>query len=361
MPAHGRRDSDFQPELRKNVVTREWVIIAKGRGSRPSDFAHQSGEGPALPARDESCPFCPGNEDMTPPEVFSIRRPGAAKTGQWQVRVVPNKYAALRPDAPDVQRQVGIHSWRDGHGAHEVVVESPRHNKDLWELSDPDVQSVIEAYRQRYLAFESVDSLQHVLVFRNRGAAAGTSLAHPHSQLIASPVVSRHMQTELEGAAAFWEYLGQCVFCALIKDEAKHGERVVAESEHFMVVAAYAGRYPFETWILPKQHSIRFAAITEDQVTDLGRVLKDALRRIAVTLNRPSYNFAIHTALPTEHNVRAYHWHIEVFPRLTTPGGFELGSDVYINTVAPEDAAQILRSADAPPALSGTTAPQTRQ
>jgi UDPglucose--hexose-1-phosphate uridylyltransferase len=358
MAAYSRRDADFQPELRKNVVTREWVIISKGRGRRPADFVQQSAGNAAAPAHDDSCPFCPGNEQQTPPEVFSLHRTGSAKAGEWQVRVVPNRFAALRPDAPDIQRQIGIHSWRDGHGAHEVVIESPLHNRDLWELSNSDVEAVIEAYRQRYLAFESVESLQHVLIFRNRGPAAGTSLDHPHSQLIAAPVVSRYLQTELEGAAVFWEYLGKCVFCALIEDEAKQGERVVSESEHFMVITAYAGRYPFETWILPKRHSIRFAAITEEEASALARVLKDTLRRLAETLNRPSYNFAIHTALPAEHNVRAYHWHMEVYPRVTTPGGFELGSDVYINVVAPEEAAEVLRTAEAPLVPSAGSASQ---
>jgi UDPglucose--hexose-1-phosphate uridylyltransferase len=352
MATYSRRDADFQPELRKNVVTREWVIIAKGRGKRPSDFAKSSGQEAALPEHDENCPFCPGNEDKTPPEVFSLRRAGSTNPRDWLVRVIPNKFAALRPDMPDIQRQVGIHAWRDGHGAHEVVIESPLHNKDLWELDIGEVEAVIEAYRQRYLAFESGESLHHVLIFRNHGAQAGTSLVHGHSQLIAAPVMSHQIQIELQGSAAYWEYLGQCVFCALLDDELKQGDRMVLESDHFAVFASYAGRYPFETWILPKRHSIRFAAMSEDEAGDLAWVLKDTLRRLAETLSRPSYNFAIHTAPAEEHNVRAYHWHMEIFPRLTTPGGFELGSDVYINIVAPEDAAVFLREAKTPVAAA---------
>ncbi len=348
MADRSRRDIDFQPELRKNAVTREWVIIAKGRGTRPSDFGRARGEEEPLPAHDDGCPFCPGNEAQTPPEVYAVRDGGRPNTRGWRVRVVPNKFAALRPDGSDQLRQIGLHSSRDGYGAHEVIVESPVHNKDLWELGGDQVESVVEAYRQRYLAFESGDSLHHVLIFRNHGRQAGTSLVHPHSQLIAAPIMPHQLQVELQGSAAYWEYLGRCVFCALIEEETEKAERVVMETDHFVVVAAYAARYPFETWILPKRHAIRLAAMSEAEGVDLARVLKETLGRLAGTLSRPSYNFAIHTAPAAEHNVRAYHWHMEIFPRVTTLGGFELGSDIYINVVAPEDAARFLREAKAP-------------
>ncbi len=351
-----RRDVDFQPELRKNAVTREWVIIAKGRGKRPSDFIRPvPADEDGLPELDPECPFCPGNEHNTPPEVFALRERGGPNTGGWSVRVVPNKYAALRSDLSDRIWQVGLHMSRDGHGAHEVILESPYHNLDLWEMETRQVEAVIEAYRQRLLAFESGETLHHVLIFRNHGRQAGTSLIHPHSQLIAAPVLSHQLQTELQGSAAYWEYLGRCVFCALMEDELQSRERIVLETEHFLVITAFAGRYPFETWILPKRHAIRFAAMSEEEASDLAVVLKDTLGRLAGTLGRPSYNYAIHTAPAAEHNVRAYHWHIEIFPRITTLGGFELGSDIYINVVAPEDAATYLREATVPvPALKAS-------
>ena len=353
MTDHSRRDADFQPELRKNLVTREWVIIARGRGKRPADFVPTGQVREPLPEHDAECPFCVGNEAKTPPEVFALRDGGAPNSAGWLVRVVPNKFAALRSDGSDRVRHVGLHSARDGFGAHEVIIEAPVHNKDLWEMELGQIESVIEAYRQRYLAFESGEVLHHVLVFRNHGPQAGTSLAHAHSQLIAAPVMAHQLQVELQGAAAYWEYLGRCVFCALIEDETKSGERMVLETEHFLVVTAYAGRYPFETWILPKRHSIRFAAMSEAETGDLARVLQEVLGRLAGSLSRPSYNFAIHTAPAAEHNVRAYHWHMEVFPRVTTLGGFELGSDIYINVVAPEDAARFLREAQAPAPAGG--------
>lgn len=348
MSHHGRRDSAFQPELRKNLVTREWVIIARGRGRRPSDLVREGEEAAALPPFDEKCPFCPGQEGMTPPEVFALRDGGERDSKGWRVRVVPNKFAALREEGSDRLREVGIYSARDGFGAHEVIVESPAHNRDLWELEAGAVEEVVEAYRQRYLAHESGASQPYVLIFRNHGPRAGTSLVHPHSQLIAAPVMPHQLHVELEGAAAYWEYLGKCVFCALVEHESRGDERLVLQTEHFLVVTAYAARYPFETWILPKRHAIRFADMSEEECSDFARVLKRTLGKMAGCLKRPSYNFAIHTVPAALHNVRAYHWHVEVFPRITTPGGFELGSDIYINTTAPEEAAGFLREAEAP-------------
>jgi UDPglucose--hexose-1-phosphate uridylyltransferase len=345
-----RRDPDYRPELRKNLVTREWVIIAKGRGKRPSDFAPEEGAAAPVPERDEHCPFCPGNEAMTPPEVFAVRDGEPRNASPWKVRVVPNRFAALRIDASDRVKEVGIFSARDGFGAHEVIVESPRHNQDLWEMDTDQVEAVVEAYRQRFLAFEAGDALRYVLIFRNHGLKAGTSLAHPHSQLIAAPVMPRQVQMELRGSADYFEYLGQCAFCALVHAESRGDERTVLQTDHFMVATAFAGRYPFETWILPKRHAIRFADMSEAEASDFARVLKETLGRIARCLNRPSYNYAIHSAPAAEHNVRAYHWHMEIFPRVTTLGGFELGSEIYINVVAPEDAARYLREAQAPAA-----------
>jgi UDPglucose--hexose-1-phosphate uridylyltransferase len=345
-----RRDPDYQPELRKNLVTREWVIIAKGRGKRPSDFAQQEAAGPPEPDYDENCPFCPGNESKTPPEVFAMRDTGGGKrnSAPWRVRVVPNRYAALRIDASDRPREVGICLARDGFGAHEVIVETPHHNVDLWQMDTAQVESVIEAYRQRFLYYEAGDALRHVLIFRNHGVKAGTSLAHPHSQLIAAPVMPRQLQVELHGAADYWEYMGKCVFCALVDFESRGDERTVLQTEHFIVVTSFAGRYPFETWILPKRHAIRFADMSEAEAGDFAGVLKEALGRIAICLGHPSYNYAIHSAPAAEHNVRAYHWHMEIFPRITTLGGFELGSEIYINVVTPEDAARYLREVAVP-------------
>jgi len=346
MPDHVRRSPDYQPELRKNIVTREWVIIAKGRGRRPSDLARGLARPAPLPSHDPTCPFCPGGEASTPPEVYALRDGSARDTPGWRVRVVPNKFAALHLAGSDRPHHQGIYLCRDGFGAHEVIIETPEHNLDLWEMEESRLTEVLEAFRRRYVAYESTEALPYVLIFRNHGPEAGTSLAHPHSQLIASPVMPQQVQVEIQGAAAYWEYLGRCVFCTIIEEEQRGGERTVLETDHFLTVTAFAGKYPFETWILPKRHTIRFADISEAEVDDLARVLRVALGKLAVSLNHPSYNFVIHTAPVAEHNTRAYHWHLEIFPRFTTLGGFELGSAIYINIADPEDAAQYLREAE---------------
>jgi UDPglucose--hexose-1-phosphate uridylyltransferase len=348
MPNHLRRSPDYQPELRKNVITREWVIIAKGRGKRPSDFTKANAEAAAVPIHDPNCPFCPGGEATTPPEVYALRPGGGRNTGGWQVRVVPNKFAALHLVGSDQLDHDGIYVARDGVGAHEVVIETPEHNLDLWEMGESHVSDVLEAFRQRYIAYESTESLPYVLIFRNHGPQAGTSLVHPHSQLIAAPVIPQQLDIEMQGAAAYWEYLGRCVYCAIIEQEIASGERTVLETDHFLVVTAFAGRYPYELWVIPKRHTIRFADISEDEVTDLARVLTVTLGKLAGCLGRPSYNFAIHSAPAAEHNTRAYHWHLEIFPRFTTLGGFELGSAIYINVAEPEEAAGFLREAEVP-------------
>lgn len=356
MPERIRRSPDYQPELRKNVVTREWVIIAKGRGKRPSDFALPVADDP-LPEHDPSCPFCQGGEPSTPPEVYAVRDGGARDGPGWQVRVVPNKFAALRLDGPSAPYQSGIFPSRDGFGAHEVIVETPLHNIDLWEMEDAQVAAVLDTFRHRYLAYESAMTLPYVLVFRNHGPRAGTSLVHPHSQLIALPVMPLQVQMEMQGGSAYWEYLGRCVFCAIIEQESASGERTVLESEHFLVVTAFAGRYPFETWVLPKRHAIRFADISEEEVLDLASVLKTTLGKMAGALARPSYNFVIHSASVDTHTTGAFHWHLEIFPRLTTLGGFELGSSVYINVAEPEASAAYLREARVPEPATAAGSP----
>ncbi|NIN12137.1 MAG: DUF4931 domain-containing protein, partial [Gemmatimonadales bacterium] len=193
-----------------------------------------------LPPHDDTCPFCVGNESRTPSEVFALRETGEPNSAGWRVRVVPNKFAALRANGSDRVRQIGLHSARDGFGAHEVIIETPEHNRDLWDIEPSQLEAVLEAYRQRFLAFESGEILHYVLLFRNHGPRAGTSLVHPHSQLIAAPVMPHQLQVELQGAAAYWEYLGRCVFCALIEDEIRSRERVVLETDHFVVITAYA-------------------------------------------------------------------------------------------------------------------------
>ncbi len=342
------------PELRKDPMTRRWVIIATERAARPTDLTHEEIEPNDL----DKCPFCEGREDRTPPEIFAIRQPGTApNTPGWRVRVVSNKFPALRIEGDTQRTQVGIYTRMDGVGAHEVIVETTDHHAHLALLPPDHVADVISAYLQRYNDLRGDTRFEYVLLFRNHGRAAGASLSHPHSQLIALPVVPKRVQEELEAAEYNFGKTGACIYCAMIVQEMAAGERIVYENDAFVVIETYAARSPFETWILPKVHQADFGLLQPDEVPALAGALHQALFRLHACLKNPPYNFIIHTLPYKEGSKHAYHWHIEIIPQLTRVAGFEWGSGFYINPVVPEEAARYLRevSIDAAEAVISTS------
>lgn len=329
-----------RPELRKNIITREWVIMSPGRRGRPNDF--KKPETAPLPATSSECPFCPGNEANTPPALYEVAN---SDRSHWKVRVIPNRFCALRCDEELTRVEEGVYDTLGGYGDHEVIIESPEHNLDLWQMDVGHIEMVLGAYRERVIQLGRDPRLKYVLIFRNHGERAGTSLAHPHSQLIASPVIPLKILLELEGTARFQEYEESCPYCRIVKQESGREERAVVETDEYISTVAFAGRYPYETWIIPKQHSSTFARAHRHDLKGLATVLKETLGRLCTAIPNLSYNYALHTAPLGDHDPMAFHWHIEVFPRTTTLGGFELGSELYINSVFPEDAAKILREA----------------
>jgi len=335
----------YTPELRKDIITREWAIIARGRSRRPTEVRP---EPPPPPSQPGPCPFCPGNEGAS--ETLLTIPDGP--TG-WRVRVVRNKYPALIAGAQAQHTERGIYDAVSGTGSHEVVIESPEHWPDLWQMPVSQVAAVLDAYRQRFLQLREDPQLRYVLVFRNHGPGAGASVLHPHSQLIATPVVPHYIEAELDGIKHYWEYIERCPYCAIVEQEQQSRERMVIENERFIAVAAFAGRYPFETWIIPRRHESQFFNISPEERDDFAAVLRELLGRLAGALNYPSYNYAIHTDVLQSAEQSSFHWHLEIFPRITTPGGFELGSDLYINTTPPEDAATALREATIPAGPEG--------
>jgi UDPglucose--hexose-1-phosphate uridylyltransferase len=325
------------PEFRQDPVNGRWVIIARERGRRPTDF-----EAPPPPPPDGFCPFCPGSEPHTPPEIYAVR-PG--KDDKWLLRVIPNKFPVLQVEGELGRVGEGIYDRMNGLGAHEVIIESPFHNKPLAALEVPAIEEVLKAYHVRYVDLKRDIRLRYVLVFRNQGEAAGASVAHPHSQLIALPIVPKRVQQELDGARRHYEYKERCIFCDILRQELADGSRVVLENEGFVVLSPYAARLPFETWIVPKVHQSSYEDISGDQFRSLARILKNLLLRLARVLKDPPYNYMIHTA-PLQNGARdSYHWHIEVIPKLTKVAGFEWGSGLYVNPTAPEDATVFLREA----------------
>lgn len=330
------------PELRKDPIVGRWVIIAHERAKRPHDF-----KGEAQAQRAEGCPFCEGRESETPAEVLAYRERDSRADGPgWRVRVVPNRFPALKIEGNLDKRGVGIYDTMAGIGAHEVIIESPRHHISMTELDDDAIRDVLRVYRDRLIDLKKDSRFLHGILFKNVGAAAGASLEHTHSQLIVTPIVPITVWDEMTGALEFYNYRGRCIYCDMIRQEQEGSSRIVCRTEYFTAFCPYASRFPYETWILPNTHSSHYENIDEPAVGDLGHVLGQALKRLEKVLDRPAYNYIVHTA-PFDHQEQAhYHWHIEIIPRLTKVAGFEWGSGFYINPVPPESAAKLLREAD---------------
>ncbi|MCS7264592.1 MAG: galactose-1-phosphate uridylyltransferase [Armatimonadetes bacterium] len=336
------------PELRQDYATKEWVIIATERAKRPHDFLKGRKEPEPLPNYDPNCPFCPGNEHMTPPETFAIRNGTLPNTSDWRVRVVPNKFPALVPDGRPKRTRLGLYLRMDGVGHHEVVIESPEHDKTLALLPNWQVEDVVRAYLSRYRALNANPSNELVLIFRNQGEKAGTSLVHPHSQIVATPIVPVPIRRALYEAERHYDALGRCVFCDILEHELECKERIVAENEHFVAFVPYAARVPFEVHILPSQHQASFGELPDEQVNAFAAILKLVLSKLYFGLKNPDYNFAIITAPQYSQGEPHFHWNLKILPRLTTPAGFEIGSGMYINIALPEENAKFLREQEVP-------------
>jgi UDPglucose--hexose-1-phosphate uridylyltransferase len=328
------------PELRKDPVIGRWVIIATERRKRPNDFAVKNE--PCL-LDTTTCPFCEGNESKTPPEILAYRNGTSANSPGWEIRVIPNKFPALAIEG-DLSRQGdGMFDRMNGVGAHEVIVETPRHSCNFHEMNERQVEQVMWAYRDRILDLKKDPRLQYILIFKNKGREAGASLEHTHSQLIALPIVPKRVSEELKGSREYYHFKERCVFCDIIRQEIQDGSRVVAENQEFILLSPFAPKSPFETWIVPKQHQSSFEMIRPDQMPFLAQVMHRLMQKMGAVLNDPPYNYMIHTA-PLHQDPPHYHWHIEIMPKLTLMAGFEWGSGFYINPTPPEDAAEALKS-----------------
>jgi UDPglucose--hexose-1-phosphate uridylyltransferase len=331
------------PELRKDPIHGRWVIIATERGVRPKDFTVTR-----TPLEASFCPFCPGNEGATPPEVLSFRPDGGPANGPgWTLRVIPNKYPALRIEGQVDRRAEGLYDMMNGIGAHEVVIETPQHLTPLDERPLHEVQDILWAWRSRILDLQRDTRFRSVVIFKNHGAIAGASLEHPHSQIIALPIVPKAVEEEMAGALRYFQFRDRCVFCDIIEQELRDGARVVFENEHAVAVAPFASRSPFEVWILPREHGAAFEAGTQAVYRDTAQALQAVTRGLRRALDDPPFNAMLHTAPLGMQGLEHYHWHIEILPKLTSVAGFEWGSGFYINPTPPEKAAEFLRSSEA--------------
>ena len=329
-------------DLRKDPVTGRWVIISTERRKRPTDFHLES----VHIQPDPACPFCEGHEHMTPHELLAIRHDGSRPNMPgWDLRVVPNQFPVLRVEGTLDRQGEGLFDKMNGIGAHEVIIESPRHLDMFATLPDAAIEQVLWAARERMQDLRQDRRFRYIIVFKNHGTAAGASLDHSHSQLIALPIVPREVRDEVEGARAHFDAKERCVFCDILRQETKDGHRLISENADVVAVAPYAPRFPFETWLLPRRHESHFENAQRHECASLARLLGDILRRINKTLASPPYNLLIHTApLVTESN-DYYHWHVEIIPTLTKVAGFEWATGFYLNPTSPEEAARVLREA----------------
>ena len=326
------------PELRKDPVVDRWVIIATERSKRPHANRTRTESG-----RDEPCPFCAGREGDTPPEVLSYRDPSTpANTPGWRVRVVPNKYPALavvgEVSVPTESACVAL----SGVGAHEVIIESPKHCLSMAELAEGQIEDVFRAYRERLIVLQNDRRWKSIIIYKNEGSAAGATLEHVHSQLLALPIVPREIDQEWRALKAHYDATTKCLYCEMLDRERSNGRRIVLESPAFIGFCPFASRVPFEIWLMPKEHSPMFDSVANDELPQLAFMLRQSLQRLAGTVDAP-LNYVLHSAPLKEAKRDHYHWHLEILPRISKIAGFELASGYYINTMAPESAARQLR------------------
>jgi len=327
------------PEFRKDPITGRWVILAPEREKQPRRPGEMNDA-----ACSEPCPFCAGNEAMTPPEVMAYRNePAPANSPGWSVRVVSNKYPALvdfdaRIFAPDP-----IYESRHALGVHEVIIESPDHVVNMGALGVEQVTQILRAYRERMRELTKDPRWRYILLYKNHGDRAGATLEHIHSQLISLPAVPELANGELSGAKRHYESTGRCIYCEMIERELRQRERVVQNSAHFVVFCPFAPRFAYEIWILPKHHAAAFEQSSDEDILSLASTLRELIAKLNQALDNPPFNYLFHSIPPRETQSAHYHWHIEILPQVARAAGFEWGSGMHINSVTPEDAARLLR------------------
>ncbi len=334
-------DLDYTPETRQDRITRQWVACAPARSSRP----HKTGSPspPHDPTDDtpvEGCPFCPGHEEMLPAVLYQL---DAGEDRPWQTRVVPNKYPALRPEEQPEQRSCGLYQTRGSHGRQEVVIDTPHHRQGLAQMPVEQVEAMLQTYLTRYHTLRQADPPLYPFIFRNHGAGAGASIAHPHSQIIAPDFPPPQIKREEAAARERYDEEGSCPYCEMIEDEVAAEARMVWSNEHVVVFVPFAARVPYEMWILPRTHEPEFGRLTDEGCTHLAPALHEAVRRLHDRLDNPDYNFFVRTALNYQSDAPHLHWSLRIEPRTTVEAGFERSTGVQINPSIPERDAAVLR------------------
>ncbi len=324
--------------LRFDVTTNDWVIFAPERSQRPHAIPYRLEDGGDVPPA--KCPFCPGNEHMAPHEILAIRDESRA----WQVRVIPNKFPALRVEEGVERIEEGkLFQRMGGCGAHEVLVEGPEHDRLLGDQPIEQVERVLRGLHARFVDLLRDTRMQAVIVFKNHGERAGTSLRHPHWQIISTPVVPRLLRQKHAIAMDYYDKTGRCLYCVMLEEERADSRRLLMENEEYAAILPYASHAPFQVRILPRRHESSFARVSVPSLRPLAEVLKETLSKLHAGLGNPDFNLAISAAPRGDEDKRYFLWHIDILPRLSPPAGFELGSGMSINTILPEEGARFLR------------------
>jgi UDPglucose--hexose-1-phosphate uridylyltransferase len=325
------------PELRKDPVTGTWVIVSPERKIRPQYFI---GNG----LTEENCPFCEGNESMTPPEIYALRdKHSHANKKGWSLRVIPNKYPALKVEGNLDKRGEGFYDLMNGVGAHEVVIETAAHSKGIDEMETTETAEVFLAFKRRITDLKRDVRFKYIQVFKNHERMAGATIPHPHSQIVAMPVLPIRVQERLEHAETHFKAKDRCIFCDIIHHEQEYHKRVLMENSDFIVVSPFAAKLPFELVLYPRDHHSSFEDMDDTIMLSLAEIFKDTMTRVNKALERPAYNLMLHNA-PFDRDCKDYfHWHLEIMPMITGTGGFELSTATYINPTPPEEAVGILR------------------
>jgi UDPglucose--hexose-1-phosphate uridylyltransferase len=349
------------PQFRQNPVTGQWVIVAPKRANRPLECKADRQE-TRRAAYVRGCPFCPGQERHTPPEVYAVRDDFATVDREgWRVRVFPNKYPALTLDAEGVPapepaaaqglnretntatNQSVLRVARSGVGMHEVIVESPAHDKHF-ALQDPEqAERIVQTLRHRHRMIMQARDVKHVCIFKNHGTGAGASIGHPHFQIIAPAVIPPVVKAMIDRQAAYARESGRALFDALLEEELAAGERIVTTNDAFVALAPWASQLPYELWIVPREQAASFGDLPEDRVAPFAAILHDALLRMVRLLDDPSYHLVIHSSPKWQRGLEVHRWFVQITPRMTTPAGFEFGTHMLINQTPPEQAAIALR------------------
>ncbi len=323
--------------IRLNRATHEWVIFAPGRRIRPQELPTSQ---PEVTPHRGNCPFCEPVEGFKEAVLLEMANP---TTGKWQTRVVYNKFPALSPELKPKRNLTGIYLELPGYGHHEIVIEAPDHAATLATMPFEAMVAIIQTYRQRYLELMKVQDNLFIIVFRNQGKKAGASLEHPHSQIIATPIVPRHYRWREDEAQRYFDEWGRCAYCDMVEFEMEDQKRVILENDHFLAFVPFAAEVPFEVWITPKAHQSDFGSISPAEIPAFATILQTVLQKFYQKLQNPDFNFAIMSAARFKVGEPQIHWYCQIRPHLTTAAGFEMGSGISINPSLPEEDATFLK------------------